>query len=109
MTTTAVIATLALFLVAVAWIYNRLVADRNQARQGFADIDVQLKRRADLVPQLVEDEDHLQYSRRFYNGAVQQYATRIETFPDLVVAKLFRFQPLPFFHTDERGGVRVSF
>jgi len=52
--TAAVIATLALFLVAVAWIYNRLVADRNQARQGFADIDVQLKRRADLVPQLVE-------------------------------------------------------
>src|SRR3977135_561886 len=51
---TAVIATIALFLVAVAWIYNRLVADRNQARQGFADIDVQLKRRADLVPQLVE-------------------------------------------------------
>src|SRR5688572_30188796 len=35
-------------------VYNRLVADRNQARQGYADIDVQLKRRADLVPQLVE-------------------------------------------------------
>src|SRR3977135_1312871 len=52
--TTAVIATIALFLVAVAWIYNRLLADRNQARQGFADIDVQLKRRADLVPRLVE-------------------------------------------------------
>jgi len=37
-----------------AWLYNRLIADRNQARQGYADIDVQLKRRADLVPQLVE-------------------------------------------------------
>ena len=36
------------------WLYNRLVAARNLARQGFADIDVQLKRRADLVPQLVE-------------------------------------------------------
>ena len=36
------------------WLYNRMVADRNLARQGFADIDVQLKRRADLVPQLVE-------------------------------------------------------
>ena len=43
----------AVFLAAV-WIYNRLIADRNQARQGFADVDVQLKRRADLVPQLVE-------------------------------------------------------
>src|SRR4030088_1538671 len=36
------------------WLYNRMVADRNLVRQGFADIDVQLKRRADLVPQLVE-------------------------------------------------------
>src|SRR5437867_4311110 len=178
MTTTAVIATLALFLVAVAWIYNRLVADRNQARQGFADIDVQLKRRADLVPQLVEAvrayaahekallssvaelraaalaapkiverfaherdlgerlqhlvllqenypalkadanfrdlsaklvevEDHLQYARRFYNGAVKQYVTRIESFPDNLMAALFRFKPMPFFETAERGAVRV--
>ena len=36
------------------WAFNRLVADRNLAAQGFADIDVQLKRRADLVPRLVE-------------------------------------------------------
>src|SRR6478752_5615892 len=36
------------------WLYNRMVADRNLVSQGFADIDVQLKRRADLVPQLVE-------------------------------------------------------
>src|SRR5262245_14489783 len=41
-------------LVAAAWVFNRLVADRNQVLQGYADIDVQLKRRADLVPQLVE-------------------------------------------------------
>jgi LemA protein len=41
-------------LVALVWIYNQLIADRNLARAGFADIDVQLKRRADLIPQLVE-------------------------------------------------------
>src|SRR6476620_4429398 len=41
-------------LAPAVWLYNRLVADRNLERQGFADIDVQLKRRADLVPQLVE-------------------------------------------------------
>ena len=35
-------------------LFNRLVAARNLARQGYADIDVQLKRRADLVPPLVE-------------------------------------------------------
>ncbi len=38
----------------VIFLYNRLVAERNLARQGYADIDVQLKRRADLVPRLVE-------------------------------------------------------
>ncbi|MGB4107556.1 MAG: LemA family protein [Alphaproteobacteria bacterium] len=35
-------------------IYNRLVALRQNRRQSFADIDVQLKQRFDLVPQLVE-------------------------------------------------------
>lgn len=161
------------------WLYNRLVAARNLARQGFADIDVQLKRRADLVPQLVEAvrgyaayekallttvtelrsaaladkslaarfgherrlgeglkqlvllqeaypqlkadanfrqlsqslvevEDHLQNARRFYNGAVKQYQTQLESFPDILVARVFGFAPLPFFETEDREGVRVS-
>ena len=34
--------------------YNRLVRLRNEAEQGFSGIDVQLKRRADLIPNLVE-------------------------------------------------------
>ena len=41
---------------AVAWVvfaYNRLVRLRNQVRAAWADIDVQLVRRHDLVPQLV--------------------------------------------------------
>jgi LemA protein len=162
------------------FVYNRLVFDRNLVRQGYADIDVQLKRRADLVPQLVEAvrgyaayekallsavtemrsaalapqkpearfgaerslgaglkqlvllqenypqlkadasfldlssrlvevEDRLQFARRFYNGAVKQYATRLESFPDIVIAKLLRFRPMPFFETGERDapGVRL--
>lgn len=35
-------------------IFNRLVRARNLVRAGFADIDVQLQKRHDLVPQLVE-------------------------------------------------------
>lgn len=35
-------------------IYNRLVSLRNQFRNGFAQIDVQLQRRHDLIPNLVE-------------------------------------------------------
>jgi LemA protein len=34
--------------------YNKLVRLRNEAEQGFSGIDVQLKRRADLIPNLVE-------------------------------------------------------
>lgn len=35
-------------------VYNRLVARRNKVREAWAGIDVQLQRRADLVPNLVE-------------------------------------------------------
>jgi LemA protein len=166
------------------WVFNRLVHDRNLVAQAFADIDVQLKRRADLVPrlvevvrgyaaheratltavtelrgqatalaartggpdeqrfaaeaglgnalqrlivlqenypalkadanfrdlatQLVEVEDHLQFARRFYNGAVKQYVTRLQTFPDLIVARLFAFRPAAFFETDDRAPVAVQ-
>jgi len=43
----------ALFVFAVL-VYNHLVRLRNEAETGWANIDVQLKRRADLVPNLVE-------------------------------------------------------
>lgn len=39
--------------ISVAVLYNRLVGKRQLARSGWSDIDVQLKRRADLVPQIV--------------------------------------------------------
>lgn len=153
------------------WTFNRLVADRNQMRAAWSDIDVQLLRRHDLTPQLVaavkgyadyeratlatitelrtrtreavaladrarlEDqlgtqierllalqesypdlkanqnflqlqrdlvaiEDHLQYARRFYNGAVRQLNTRIEHFPELIVARLAGFQRGEFFEAE---------
>jgi LemA protein len=162
--------------------FNRLVRDRNQVRSAWSDIDVQLTRRHDLVPQLVEavrayanyeratlsavtelrtraeaagslrdkarledemeaglhrlialaeaypelkadgnflqlqrdlveTEDHLQYARRFYNGAVRIYNTRIESFPDMLVAKPFAFSPAEFFAVDDaevRAAPRVG-
>ena len=162
--------------------FNRLVRDRNQVRAAWSDIDVQLTRRHDLVPRLVdavrayadyeratltavtelraraeaagrlrdkarledemqaglhrlialaesypelkadgnflqlqrdlvETEDHLQYARRFYNGAVRIYNTRIETFPDMLVAKPFGFTPAEFFAVDDaeaRAAPRVE-
>jgi LemA protein len=62
----------------------------------------------DLSTRLVEVEDHLQFARRFYNGAVQQYVTRIQTFPDLIIARLFAFRPAAFFATEDRAAVEVK-
>jgi len=46
-----VLAVIALFIVGL---YNRLVSLRNRRENAFADIDVQLRQRHDLVPQLVD-------------------------------------------------------
>ena len=165
---------IAALLVVVVWsvlIFNQLVRARNQTSAAWGDIDVQLQRRHDLVPQLVEAvkgyvgyeqatldaitelrsksiaasrlvekarmedqlqmglhkliaiaedypdlkasenflalqedltevEDHLQYARRFYNGAVRQLNTRIESFPDLIIARAFSFRPGEFFDAE---------
>lgn len=48
-----VAAIVAVLLVALVFLYNQLIQRRQMANNGWADIDVQLKRRADLVPQLV--------------------------------------------------------
>ena len=156
---------------AVALIYNQLVRDRNRVDAAWSDIDVQLQRRHDLVPQLVkavdgyagyekatleaithlrneamrltsagevdelgrkeealdkgvrhliaiaedypdlkanenflnlqeqlaETENYLQFARRFYNGAVRQYNTRVESVPSNIVAGLFRFAQRAFY------------
>jgi LemA protein len=35
-------------------IYNRLIKNKNMVQEGWSDIDVQLKRRANLIPNLIE-------------------------------------------------------
>lgn len=167
-------------LVWAVFVYNRLVRLRNQARTAWADIDVQLTRRHDLVPQLVAAvqgyavhekavleavtelraralaeksparlgevesaleqamnrllalqeaypdlkasdnflalqrdligvEDHLQYARRFYNGAVRDYNDAVQRVPDLAVARVFAFGPGEFYQaeSEQRAAVPV--
>ncbi|HYD61341.1 MAG TPA: LemA family protein [Noviherbaspirillum sp.] len=54
---TGLIILLAIILVTLFWgvgAYNRLVSLQNQVKNAFSQIDVQLKRRYDLIPNLVE-------------------------------------------------------
>ncbi len=54
----------ALVLFAIA-VYNRLVVLRNRFKNAFSQIDVQLKRRYDLIPNLVESvKGYLQHERQ---------------------------------------------
>ena len=166
-----------LVLAALAWgvaAYNLLVRDRHRVAQAWSDVEVQLKRRHDLVPKLVEAvkqhagfeqsvleqvtrlralgeagdtparlgpietglsagmhrlialaesypelrasdsflnlqrnltevEDQIQFARRYYNGAVNRLNTRIETFPDLLVARLLKFTPAEYFDFEPAG------
>ena len=167
-----------LLLVLLAWAifaFNRLVRLRNQVKAGWSDIDVQLMRRHDLVPRLVEAvrayagheqavfervaglraqamattsparlagieqaiesdvarllviqeaypelkasenflalqrdlvdvEDHLQYARRFYNGAVRGLNDGVQRFPDVVVARAMGFAEAEYFKADGGAG-----
>lgn len=45
---------LLLVVAAAAWLFNRMVRLRNQVHVAWSDVDVQLQRRHDLVPMLVE-------------------------------------------------------
>jgi LemA protein len=166
------LAVVALLGIAAAWIYNGLIRARNQVLAAWSDIDVQLVRRHELVPQLVttvkayadyekatmaavtelrtrstaaqhlpakaaieqelaaavnkllvvaeaypelkantnflqlqkelvDIEEHIQYARRFYNGAVRILNTAIQSFPQLLVARPFGFAPAEYFEVEE--------
>lgn len=52
-TTVILIIVAAVIVIFVVSLYNRLISYKNQRQNAFADIDVQLKQRHDLIPQLV--------------------------------------------------------
>ncbi len=148
-------------LVALAvWVlaaFNRGIKLKNQQAEAWSGVDVQLKKRHDLVPplaesvraysahesgafhdvalmrsegetvktmrklialaesypdlkaseafrqlmsQLVTIEDDLQYARRYFNGSVRDFRNFAESFPTLLIAKLFHFQPGDFFEVE---------
>lgn len=169
-----ILAFLVLDLLLLIFLYNRLIRLRNRIREGWSGIEVQLKRRHDLIPSLVEvvkgfaghekevlenvtrertaavdangaanvsraeenlakgvvrlmalveaypdlksdenfrdlmkelvnTEDELQYARRYYNGAVRDLNNAIESIPTNVVAWAFRFEEGEFFEVSNEA------
>src|SRR6267142_7263184 len=165
--------------------YNSLVSARNRTQEAWSEIDVELKRRHDLIPNLVNTvagymghergtleavtnaraaavsagatgdptklgqaenmlsqslrslfavsenypelkaisaftnlqenltatEDKLEFSRRFYNGNVRDYNTKLQTLPTSLIGSVLGFKPFGFFQADEgdRAVPQVSF
>lgn len=173
-----VLALVAVLVVAVVIMYNGLVTLRVRVEEAWSDITVQLKRRADLIPnlvdtvkgyaahekqvfedvtkarsavmdatskgpeetakaenmfesalkslfavaeaypdlkasenfmqlqnELVDTEDKIQASRRFYNGGVRDLNTKIEVFPSNLIAGMFNFEKREFFEVDDMASV----
>ncbi|MCC6404952.1 MAG: LemA family protein [Candidatus Yanofskybacteria bacterium] len=178
--------TLGILAVVLGWmvaVYNGLVGWRNRVKESWADIDVQLKRRYDLIPNLVETvkgyaahekgaleaviaarakamgahsvaehaqaenalsgalkslfalaeaypdlkavssfvelqreladtENKIQAARRFYNGNVMTFNTKVESFPTNLLAGAFGFSKADFFELSDaaqREPVQVKF
>ena len=150
----------------LSWILirNSMVGSRNRVDEAWSGIDVQLKRRHDLVPNLVETvkgyatheqavftkttearaeamkagtvaatqqaeaklsgaladlratenfqqlqrnlneiEDEIQAARRIYNSNVQAYNTKIQIFPNSIIANQGGFTAREFFEIDDAG------
>ena len=80
-------------LIAVAESYPEL-----KASQSFLD----------LQHSLSDTEDQIQYARRYYNGAVNNLNTRVDTFPDLLIARLFGFHAAEYFELDGAGDAQPA-
>jgi len=177
-----VVAIVILVLVWAIAIYNRFIKLRTRSNEAWSDIDVQLKRRYDLIPNLVETvkgyvehesetfqkvteartaamnagtiaeqagaenmltgalkslfavsesypdlkanqnflelqrelsdtENKIQAARRFYNTNVRDLNIGIETFPQNIVANMFKFEKKEFFEVEEseKETVKVNF
>lgn len=60
----------------------------------------------DLQKQLAEIETEIQYARRYFNGAVREYNTLIQSFPAVLIAQKFGFDEAEFFELKDNDVAR---
>ena len=72
MTLIAIGAVILLIIVTLVGVFNRLVAHKNRYQNAFAQIEVQLKRRHDLIPNLVETvKGYMAHERETLDAVIQ--------------------------------------
>lgn len=62
----------------------------------------------ELQAELVDTEDKIQASRRFYNGSARDLNTKIKVFPTNIFAGMLGFKPREFFEVDEAEAAAIS-
>ena len=55
----------------------------------------------ELQKDISDVENDIQYARRYYNGAVRNINTRIDSFPDLIIARFFNYKYQEYFQLDD--------
>jgi LemA protein len=74
------LAVVALALFVIVSLFNRLVTLRNRVKNAFAQIDVQLTRRHDLIPNLVETvKGYIKHERQTLEAVIQARNTAVTT------------------------------
>ena len=65
----------------------------------------------ELQRELTDTEDKIMASRRFYNGNVRDFNTKIQVFPTNIIAGMLSFVAREFFEADEKEKepVKVEF
>jgi len=83
-----ILAIVVVFILIFAGIYNGLVGARNQVKNAWAQIDVQLKRRHDLIPNLVETvKGYMQHERGTLEAVTNARTTAIKAADSGVAAQ----------------------
>lgn len=58
-----------------------------------------------LQSELVDTENKIQASRRFFNGGVREYNTKLQLFPNNLFARMFGFEARDFFEVDNVAAI----
>lgn len=56
-----------------------------------------------LQNELTDVEDDIENARRYYNAVVRDYNTKVDSFPDLIVARVFKFMTLKYFELENQS------